>query len=384
VSTGNRSTHTELEHRVDRKVTFPDKSASDLSGAVFRPQGAGPLDAQRKVEEACGLVVWFRLSGHLRPDSQRRILVCSLVFAFIQAAPAQAPEASPPINPAAALPAEPVPTAKLLNSNKSPCRVVPASESVGVALVSTTAAVVAHNAGIALPQTGPRSPQSEPLSSSDPAEPPPCPPSAFTPFSFSRFIAEPHTAPLTPRQKADMAFRNFIDPFNAITILGTAAYSVGTDPHSPYGPGLKGFAKNVGVAYTEDLTGEFFGVFLIPSIVHQDPRYYRMPHGSIPRRVLNSIIQVYWSHGDDGKGMPNYANFIGFAINAEITNLYVPGIETDRSSTAQRYLTGLASAPIDNFITEFLPDVASKIHIRVVLVQRIINQVAKTDPASAP
>jgi len=142
---------------------------------------------------------------------------------------------------------------------------------------------------------------------------------------------------------------------------------------------MEGFAKNVGVAYTQDMQGQFFDTFLIPSLVHQDPRYYRMPYASIPRRVLNSVIQVYWSRGDDGKGMPNYANFLGFAINAEIMNLYVPGIQTDRSATAQRYLTGLAAAPIDNFITEFLPDVASKIHVRVVLVQRVINQVAKTE-----
>ena len=45
---------------------------------------------------------------------------------------------------------------------------------------------------------------------------------------------------------------------------------------------------------------------------------------------------------------------------------------------------GLATAPTDNFITEFLPDVARRIHVRVVLVQRIINQVAKTDGGGSP
>jgi hypothetical protein len=40
----------------------------------------------------------------------------------------------------------------------------------------------------------------------------------------------------------------------------------------------------------------------------------------------------------------------------------------------------LASAPIENFVTEFMPDVARRIHLRVVLFQRIINQVAKTGP----
>jgi hypothetical protein len=278
-----------------------------------------------------------------------------------------------PINSALPLPDAPVPNAQHEDPRRAPC-VLPESQSAGAALVSTTASLSVQIAGFAPPQSNP--------SSGAQAETPSCPPSIINPFS--RFISEPHAPPLTPKQKGVLALRNLIDPFNAITILGTAAVAIGSDAHTPYGPGLKGFAKNVGVAYTEDIQGEFFGTFLIPSIAHQDPRYYRMPRASIPRRVFNSIVSVYWSRSDSGKGMPNYATFIGFAINSEIINLYVPGIETDRSSTAQRYVTGLAAAPIDNLITEFLPDVASHIHVRVVLVQRIINQVAKTEPPGTP
>jgi hypothetical protein len=47
-------------------------------------------------------------------------------------------------------------------------------------------------------------------------------------------------------------------------------------------------------------------------------------------------------------------------------------------ASAARYGIGLGLAPVDNLITEFLPDVASRIHVRVVFVQRIINQVAKS------
>ena len=42
------------------------------------------------------------------------------------------------------------------------------------------------------------------------------------------------------------------------------------------------------------------------------------------------------------------------------------------------------TAPIDNFITEFLPDIARHLHVRIVLVQRIINQVARTEPTASP
>jgi hypothetical protein len=208
----------------------------------------------------------------------------------------------------------------------------------------------------------------------------PCPPHATN--WYQRFVNGPHARALTPREKGWLAVRNLLDPFNALTIVVEAGISVAADSHSDYGPGFPGFGKYVGVSYTEDLTGEFFNTFLIPSVMHQDPRYHRMPKASYPRRITHAITQVIWTQGDDGRGMLNYANLVGFAIDDEIGNLYVPGRETRASATAQRYLIGIATAPISNFITEFLPDVASHIHIQVVVVQRIVNQVARNDSSS--
>jgi hypothetical protein len=188
---------------------------------------------------------------------------------------------------------------------------------------------------------------------------------------------------MTPREKGWLALRNVTDPFNVITILGDAGIAVGYNAHSPYGPGMTGFGRYVGVSYTQDLTGELFGTFLIPVIVHQDPHYHRMPDASIPRRVAHAILQVVWTQGDSGKGMVNFADLAGFAIGDEISNLYVPGRETNLPASATRYGIGLATAPIDNFVSEFLPDVARRIHVQVVVIQRVVNQVARTESAEA-
>lgn len=196
---------------------------------------------------------------------------------------------------------------------------------------------------------------------------------------YARFLSGPQVKPLTPKEKGRLAVRNLIDPFNAITIAGNSAIYVGADSHSAYGPGMTGFGKNVGISYAQDGIGEFFGTFLIPSIARQDPHYHRMPEGSVPRRILHAIDQVVWTQGDNGKGMLNYANLVGFAIDAQIANFYVPGVQSNAGATTSRYLIGLGTAPADNFITEFLPDVARHIHFRIVIVQRIIDQVARTE-----
>jgi hypothetical protein len=201
---------------------------------------------------------------------------------------------------------------------------------------------------------------------------------------YDRFIDGPQVKPLKPKEKLWLAVRNMVDPFNALTIVGEAGIAVGSDPDSVYGPGMPGFGRYVGVSYTQDISGEFICTFLVPSIVGQDPHYHRMPNASIPRRAGHAILQVVWTQGDNGKGMLNYGDIVGAAATDEIGNLYVPGRETNLPASAERYATGLATAPIDNFVSEFLPDVARHIHIQIVVIQRIINQVAKQDGVAGP
>jgi hypothetical protein len=196
---------------------------------------------------------------------------------------------------------------------------------------------------------------------------------------YARFLNGPMVKPLTPKQKALLAARNIVDPFNALTIAGTSAISVAADSHSPYGPGMPGFARNFGVSFTQDITGEFFNTFLVASLTHEDPHYHREPTASIRHRILHCIVQVVWTQGDNGRGMINYDDLVGFAIDDEVDNLYVPGRATNLPSSASRYAINLALAPTDNAITEFIPDIASKIHVHQVFVQRIIDQVAKTN-----
>jgi hypothetical protein len=302
-----------------------------------------------------------------KPATSRTIAPALLLLSAFLAAPPAAPAqtaspASPPL-PDAPKPAKPTPPLP----PAGPCQV----RDAGATIAATGFAKAVYIAGFG--DVGSQlANQPVPLTM-------PCP--IYMPIVnwYARFTTGPKVKPLTPKEKAWLAVRNLIDPFNAITILGTSAIGIASDSHSPYGPGFPGFGKSVGVAYTQDMTGEFFGTFLIPSIVHQDPHYHREPTESIKHRIGHAILQVVWTQGDNGKGMVNYANLVGFAVDDEVSNLYVPGRATRATASAQRYGIGLALAPTDNFITEFVPDLASRIHVHAVFVQRIIDQVAKSN-----
>lgn len=193
---------------------------------------------------------------------------------------------------------------------------------------------------------------------------------------FQSFLDSTYPHPLTPRQKAMLALRNSIDPFNFATIGFLSAVSVASSPHSPYGPGFPGLGRNVAVSYTETVVGEFFGTFLIPAAAHEDPHYHRLPNASFQRRFLHAITQVAWTESDYGDYMVNYSILLGTPITDTIGNGYIPGRQETLRAGMARWATAIATDPIDNFVTEFLPDIASHINLRIVLLQRVINEVA--------
>jgi hypothetical protein len=99
---------------------------------------------------------------------------------------------------------------------------------------------------------------------------------------------------------------------------------------------------------------------------------------TVPRRILHCVDQIFWQRDDNGGHTFNYSEIVGPIVDMSLANLYVPGQQTHFAADAERYGVDLATAPIDNFITEFLPSVASRIHSHVVFVQRVVNEVATT------
>lgn len=199
--------------------------------------------------------------------------------------------------------------------------------------------------------------------------------------NFSRFLDSSAPQPLTPRQKLTLARKDVTDPYNLLTIGFVSAYSIGTDSHTHYGPGMPGYAKNVGVSLTQEMTAEFFGTFLIPSLAHQDPRYHRWPNRSVSQRILHVVDAVVISHSDEGAPMFNYATVFGTIGTQALGNLYVPGRNHSWATSTARVATSLATDPIGNLITEFLPDVSRRVNVQVVFVQRIINRIAIAEGA---
>jgi hypothetical protein len=163
-----------------------------------------------------------------------------------------------------------------------------------------------------------------------------------------------NAAPLSSGQKFRLALRTTTDPVSIVTPAFIAGFEMSQNDFPGYGPGARGFSRRFGASYTDGLTSTMFGDAILPSILHQDPRYFYKGTGSITSRALYAMSTVVICKGDGGHWQPNYSNVLGNLASAGISNAYYPSSNRGAQLTIDNWLIGTASGAIGSLFQEFL------------------------------
>jgi len=172
------------------------------------------------------------------------------------------------------------------------------------------------------------------------------------PNFYSSYIWD--AAPLNSRQKFHLALHSIADP---IEFLGTgiiAGAEQANNTFSGYGQGGEGYAKRYVAAYADDVLGRMIGSAILPSLIHQDPRYFYKGSGSVRSRMLYAVTRAVVTRGDDGRTEPNYSRLIGSFAAGGLANLYYPRSDRGLGLTLGDGLLSIAGHAADNLIREFL------------------------------
>ncbi len=165
----------------------------------------------------------------------------------------------------------------------------------------------------------------------------------------------PDAAPLTAKQKFQLAAKTVIDPFTFVVVAGTAGVEQWQDHFIGYGQGAEGYAKRFGAGYADTVNGTFIGGAILPALLKQDPRYFYKGTGSIRFRFLYAIANALICKGDNKRWQPNYSNVLGNLAAGGISNLYYP--PQDRNGAELTFVNagiGVGSTAISNLFQEFL------------------------------
>ena len=190
----------------------------------------------------------------------------------------------------------------------------------------------------------------------------------FIPNYYVSYV--PDAAPLARRQKFELAWKSMVDPVTFGITGAIAGIQQAQNDFSGYGQGADGYAKRYGAAYADAAIGTFIGGAILPSLLHQDPRYFYKGTGSKKSRLLYAIATSVICKGDNGKWQANYSGLLGGLAAGGISNLYYPAKDRDAGLTLQNFAIGIGAAAAANVLQEFV-------------VKKLTPNLPERDPANS-
>jgi hypothetical protein len=132
-----------------------------------------------------------------------------------------------------------------------------------------------------------------------------------------------NAAPLTAKMKFRLAAKVAFDP---VTLVGVAVFAAanqaGNTPN--YRQGAIGYGERYGATYANGFTDIMIGGAVLPSLLHQDPRYFYQGTGTNKSRALHALTSPFVCKGDNGRWQANYSTMGGDLAAAALTNTYYP------------------------------------------------------------
>ena len=166
--------------------------------------------------------------------------------------------------------------------------------------------------------------------------------------------------PITSKQKMTIAYRDTVDaPIFATSAAFAGLYQL-QNQNPSFGQGFKGYAKRYGYSYVDQAVGNFFSEGILPSMFHDDPRYYRRGTGTASSRTTYALTRILLTKSDKGNWRFNSSEFLGNGIAVAVSNAYYPDTRTV-SDNANKFVIQLGTDALSNVLKEFWPDVKKKL-----------------------
>lgn len=172
--------------------------------------------------------------------------------------------------------------------------------------------------------------------------------------------AAPFT-PITAKRKFYIASKDSFDyPVYLTSALFAGLYQL-ENQNPSFGQGVKGYSKRLASSYGDQAIGNLMTEAIFPSLLHEDPRYFRIgAGGGTPwHRVGYALTRVFVVRTDKGKWDFNYSEWLGNSATVAISNLYYPDTR-DASDNVQKLCIQVGTDAFSQVMKEFWPDIKRK------------------------
>lgn len=178
----------------------------------------------------------------------------------------------------------------------------------------------------------------------------------FIPNTYVTY--EPHPEPLTTGMKFHLAYKSLTNPVFFARTAAWAGVQQAADTPGQWRQGAKGYGKRVGAGFADATTEGLIGNAILPSLLHQDPRYFYQGSSTNTKksRALHAILAAFICKGDNGKTQPNYSTWGGSLISSSISLSYYPSSDRNAQHVFKNFGIGMGLHIGGGLVQEFILD----------------------------
>ena len=168
--------------------------------------------------------------------------------------------------------------------------------------------------------------------------------------------------PLTTKQKFAVVTRSSFDYIQVPWYAFLAGVSQAENSEPGYGQGAAGYGKRFGAAAADGTIENYWTSAILPSLFHQDPRFFQSGKGGFWRRTGYAMSRIVVTRSDAGTSQFNVSEVFGSAIAAGIsTYSYHPHADKTVSNTVSVWGSQIGIDTATIVLKEFWPDIRRKI-----------------------
>lgn len=162
-----------------------------------------------------------------------------------------------------------------------------------------------------------------------------------------------NAVPLTTKLKYKLAMRVSVDPISIIGVTSMAAIKQAANTPD-YVQGAKGYGQRVGAISADSFSDILIGGAILPSLLHQDPRYFYQGTGTTRSRLRHALFSPFICRGDNGQWQPNYSSMGGDLASSALSNAYYPQSNRGAGLVFGNFAIGTAERIVSGFAQEFI------------------------------
>lgn len=164
--------------------------------------------------------------------------------------------------------------------------------------------------------------------------------------------------PPTPKQAFKIATQNSFD-YSAFIFVGlTSMIAEGSDAHAQLGKGVPGFGRYYWRGFLDKTDGNYLVIFALPTVFHQDERYYAKGHGGFLKRFTYAVTRIVITPNYSGHPSFNASELLGRGMAQAISISYYPSKTRTAGAISAKYGYALLRDAATNAFREFWPDIS--------------------------